>query len=158
MLILSFHLNSLLWCYWFLTRPLAHKQVQPPPSASIDEAASEMELIQMAPFLQSFPSALRVQLCPAFFFFLNKHSSLFLLCLLLSSWLHSIWDLGSPARDRTCAPLRWKCGAGCWTTREVPALYSCTEIVSMMYSSSAAGLSPSHAWSVGRNRVFSFTP
>ena len=37
--------------YWFLTSPLADKQVQLPSSAFIDEAASEMQLIQMAPFL-----------------------------------------------------------------------------------------------------------
>ena len=86
---------------------------------------------------------LKVQLCPAFFcLFLNKHSSSFLLCLLLPSWPHSIWDLSSPVRDRTCAPLRWKCRAGCWTTSEIPALYSCTETISRMYSSSAPGLSP----------------
>ena len=94
-------------------------------------------------FIKHSSVPLKVQLCPAFFFlFLNKHSSSFLLCLLLPSWPHSIWDLSSPVRDRTCAPLRWKCRAGCWTTSEIPALYSCTETISRMYSSSAPGLSP----------------
>ena len=61
----AFHLNSLLRGYWLLTRPLAGK----PPSASIDEAASEMELIQMAPFLQSFPQCPQSTALTCLFFF-----------------------------------------------------------------------------------------
>ena len=45
-------------------------------------------------------------------------------------WQHSMWDLSSPARDPTCAPLHWNVDSfffffriwilNHWTTREVP--------------------------------------
>ena len=35
-------------------------------------------------------------------------------------WLHCMWDLSSPIRNRTGAPCTGRQSLNCWTTREVP--------------------------------------
>ena len=54
----------------------------------------------MAPFLQSFPSALRVQLCPAFFFFFTSFVIIILGSQHMGSWFPSQGsNLCSPALE-----------------------------------------------------------